>query len=98
MQNVKDSECVLFSFLNENDNEAKIGFRSFLDKILTDGEMSEHIDEEKVILVKWPVCEIGPASKMNSRLKTCTNFEFKIAKIIAFGGKYFIYFSSFNQL
>lgn len=88
MEKVKDSESVLFQFLNEN-NEMKVGFRSFLENPISNKELANIVRDEKVIAKKWPMCDIVSATKMNNLLKASLEFSFKVARVIAFGGKLF---------
>lgn len=74
-----------------NNNVLEVGFKAFLEKALNDVEMAECVEEEKVVAIKWPMCEIAPAPKMENLLKSSPDFQFTVAKIVAFGGKCFMY-------
>lgn len=86
MEEVQNSKSVLFQFINEN-NSVKIGFRNFIVNEVNDQELEKIVSEEKVIAIKWPNCDIGPATKMNARLRASPDFNFTVVKVIAFGGK-----------
>lgn len=87
---MNNSASVLFKFLNESDDLA-IGFKEFIENPLSDEELSKIVKEERVISVKWPTCKIGPDAKMNDRLKKSPEFQFRLARVIAFGGKCFLF-------
>ena len=86
----ENSASVLFKLLNRN-NILEVGFRTFMvDYPKSDDEMKNLVEDEKVIALKWPQCKISEAATMRERLKN-TEWDFLVAKVIAYGGKSLLY-------
>ena len=83
----KDEDSVLFQFVNEN-NALKVGFCAFITNNISDEEIEFIVNDGKVIGLKWPQCQIGPANKIKFRLKPNTVWIDTAAKVIAVGGEY----------
>lgn len=84
-----DSQCLLFDFPNENHLIA-VGVRDWLFTPLTDDNLINVIEKKEAVVIKCPVCNVEPASKM---IKKAENFKWKkcVATILAAGGKYIYY-------
>lgn len=86
---MNDSECLLINFHNEKDSIA-VGFRYWMDEPVTNNELEEIIEMKQTVLMKWPNCNIEPASKMLKKVSLC-KWKKCVGTILAAGSKY-IYF------
>lgn len=87
---MKDSECVLVEFINE-DYKVAVGYWSWLqNETLRNKEtLQKVIDEKEEVAINWPVnCEIAPALKMQRKVRNCS-WKSHVVHILSFGGKYF---------
>lgn len=85
LSEIKDEACALFKLVNEN-SMLKVGFQAFI-KDDEKENLEEIIKNRKVVSLKWPLCEMGPASKMKLRLQKDVTWENKVAVIISVGSK-----------
>lgn len=66
---MKDSECILVEFINE-DYKVAIGYWSWLqnETLRSKETLQKAIEEKEEVAINWPVnCEIVPASKMQKK-------------------------------
>ncbi|XP_071569983.1 uncharacterized protein [Temnothorax nylanderi] len=83
---MKDSECVLIEFINE-DYKVAVGYLSWLqNETLRNKEaLQKIIDGKEEVAINWPVnCEIAPASKMHKKVRNCS-WKSHVVHILSFG-------------
>lgn len=87
---MKDNECILIEFINE-DYKVAVGYLSWLqDETLRMNKeaLQKVIDEKEEVAINWPVnCEIAPASKMHKKIRNCS-WKSHVVHILSFGGKF----------
>ncbi|XP_077262672.1 uncharacterized protein LOC143897708 [Temnothorax americanus] len=83
---MKDSECVLIEFINE-DYKVAVGYLSWLqNETLRNKEaLQKVIDKKEEVAINWPVnCEIAPAAKMHRKVRNCS-WKSHVVHILSFG-------------
>lgn len=83
---MEDSKCILLEFINEG-NSIAVGFQNWIINSLTDQELIAAVEKKETIAIKWPNCDIEPASKMQKKVEAC-QWKKCIAIILAWGSKY----------
>ncbi|XP_043464278.1 uncharacterized protein LOC122499820 [Leptopilina heterotoma] len=78
-----DSKCLLLEFVNENCSIA-VGFQEWILIPLSEQKLSHAIEMGIDTLIKWPDCDIEPASKMKKKVESC-NWKKCVAIILAAG-------------
>lgn len=82
-----NNKCLLLEFVNE-DEKIAVGYQEWLqDKITGKEEYLDIIKKKSEVKVKWPNCDIAPASIMKKRVRIC-EWKTVVAKILSFGGMY----------
>ncbi|XP_036147527.1 uncharacterized protein LOC118647214 isoform X2 [Monomorium pharaonis] len=79
-----NNKCLLLEFVNE-DKKIAVGYEDWLQNKINDEEKYLNIFKNKnEIEIKWPDCDIAPASIMKKRVRTC-DWKIVAAKILFFG-------------
>lgn len=82
-----NNKCLLLEFINE-DKKIVVGYQDWLqDKISGKEEYLNIIKKKSEVKIKWPNCDIAPASIMKKRVRT-REWNTVVAKILSFGGMY----------
>lgn len=81
-----NNKCLLLEFINE-DKKIAVGYQDWLQNKISGEEYLKIIEKKIEIEIKWPNCDIAPASVMKKRMKTC-KWKTVVAKILSFGGMY----------
>lgn len=82
-----NNKCLLLEFVNE-DKKISVGYQDWLrNKISGEEEYLNIMEKEIEVEIKWPNCDIAPASVMKKRMRTC-EWKTVVAKILSFGGTY----------
>lgn len=79
-----NDKCFLLEFVNE-DKKIAVGYQDWLQDIINgEEEYLNTIKTKREVKIKWPNCDIAPASVMKKRIKTC-KWDTVVAKILSFG-------------
>ncbi|XP_039315296.1 uncharacterized protein LOC105201057 isoform X4 [Solenopsis invicta] len=75
---------ILAIIASSKDKKIAIGYQDWLQDKITGEEYLNVVKKKSEVKIKWPNCDVAPASIMKKRVKTC-EWTIVVEKILSFG-------------